>query len=57
MDFSTPILLMVGIVSFLLIVLGLEGVLVGNWQTIAQSIAPVAIVIGVIGVVLVILTK
>jgi hypothetical protein len=52
-----PMLLMLGIVSFLIVLLALEGVLAGNWATISGNIAPIAVVIGVIGVVLVILKK
>jgi hypothetical protein len=57
MNVQTPILLVLGIIFFLIILLGIEGTLTGNWQTISQNIAPVAIAVVVIGLVVVIIKK
>lgn len=57
MEISKPILLILGIVGFLIILLSLEGVMSGNWQTISQNIAPIAVAVGAFGLVLVIIRR
>jgi len=48
-NIGKPVMIIIGVLAVLLILLGMQGTLNGNWQVIAQSLAPFAVIVSLIG--------